>query len=104
MRKSDLSPTRQRLLEICQELGFGRIENLRIIGGEPALEPPPRILRDVVFGKHNGPRSEREADDFILKTHAVEFFACLDEMRDGLIEVLTVKHGLPFHMSVPVPA
>ena len=103
MRKSDLSTARQRLLEICQELGFGRIENLLIVGGEPVFDPLPRAVRDVAFGKENGPRPEREAGDFILKVHAVEFFASLDEMGDGVIEVLTVKHGLPFQMSVPVP-
>jgi len=103
MRKSDLSCSRQRLLEICQEIGFGRIESLLIVGGEPVFDPPPRVLRDITFGKENGPRPERETGDFLLKTHAVEFFACLDEIGDGVIELLTVKHGLPFQMNVPVP-
>ena len=103
MRKSDLSPARQRLLEICQELNFGRIENLQIVGGEPVFDPQPHAVRDVAFGKENGPRPEREAGDFLLKIHAVEFFAYLDEIGDGVIEILTLKHGLPFQMNVPVP-
>jgi hypothetical protein len=102
MRKSDLSSSRQRILETWQELGFGRIEQLPVRDHEPILSPSPRTVRDIVFGKENGPRSERVTEDFELKSQAVEFFEHLDRMDDGTIDVLVVKHGLPFQMQVAV--
>ncbi len=99
MQKSDLSPARQHFLEVCRDLGFGFLRNLRIVGHEPVLPPPSDIVRDIVFGKRNGPH-EVGSDDFILKAEVVEFLSCLDQLDDCVIEVLFVKHGLPFQMQV----
>lgn len=87
-----------------QELDFGRIEALAVRAGEPVLDPPPSIVREVKFGGQNGPRSERRLDDFTLKDKVVELFDELDRLGDGLIDVLTVKHGLPFNMHVNLTA
>jgi hypothetical protein len=38
--------------------------------------------------------------DFVLKGEAVEFLSYLDQLDDCIIEVLIVKHGLPFQMQV----
>jgi len=99
MRKVDLSLARQHFLDVCRDLGFGFIRNLRIVGHEPVLPPPSDIVRDIVFGKRNGPH-EIGSDDFVLKAEVVEFLAYLDQLDDCVIEVLFVKHGLPFQMQV----
>jgi hypothetical protein len=99
MQKSDLSPARQHFLEVCRDLGFGFIRNLRITGHEPVLPPPSDIVRDIVFGKRNGPH-EIGSDDFVLRAEVVEFLSYLDQLDDCVIEVLFVKHGLPFQMQV----
>jgi len=99
MRRSDLSPTRQRFLDVCRDLGFGFIRNLRVLGHEPVLPPASDIVRDIVFGKRNGPH-EVASDDFALRTEVVEFLSYLDQLEDCVIEVLFVKHGLPFQMQV----
>jgi len=98
--KSHLSPARQGLLELMQDANFGRIENLAVIDGEPILEPRPVVVREHKFGGENGPRPERGAADFLLKQQMVELFAFIDDLRDGVIDVLEVKHGLPFRMMV----
>lgn len=98
--KSDLSIGRRRLVELMQELGFGRIEGLAVCAGEPVLDPPPTIVREVKLAAQNGLRDERRLDDFVLKAPVVELFHEFDRLRDGIIQVLTVKHGLPFHMDV----
>ena len=98
--KGALSLDRRRLIELIQEISFGRIEQLIVRGGEPVLEPPPRIVHTVKFGGQNGPREERTLDDFTLKRHIVELFDEFDHLCDGVINVLTVKHGLPFNMEV----
>lgn len=98
--KKHLSPARQGLLELMQDANFGRIENLAVIGGEPVLAPRPVVVREHKFGGDNGPRPERDTADFVLKQRVVELFAFLDDLHDGVIDVLEVKHGLPFRMMV----
>jgi len=98
--KRSLSAPRRRLLELMQEINFGRIEGLAVRGGEPVLDPPPRVVREIKFGGENGPRRELGSDDFALKAQAVEFFAHLSRLGDGTVESLEIKHGLPFRMSV----
>ena len=98
--KSSLSPRRKRLLKICQQVGFGRVEDLVFEDREPLFDPPPRIVREIKFGGENGPRSELRTADFLLKQQVVELFKFLDERQSGTIDVLDVKHGLPFRVIV----
>lgn len=98
--KQDLSARRVALLELMQSINFGRIHGLSVLGGEPILDPPPRVVREVKFGGDNGPRPERDAANFYLKTQVVELFQYFDRLGDGTIEALEIKHGLPFRMLV----
>lgn len=98
--KSSLSAGRLRLLETMQAINFGRIEQLSVAEGEPAFDPPPRVIREVKFGAENGERPEMSLDDFLLKTEVQELFEALTEIRDGVIERVEVRHGLPFRMIV----
>jgi len=100
MRRADLSSARQHFLDVCRDLGFGFIRNLRVVGHEPVLPPPSDIVRDIVFGKRNGPHEIEASGDFLLKAEVVEFLSYLDQLDDCLIEVLIVKYGLPFQMQV----
>jgi hypothetical protein len=98
--KQDLSANRIGLLQLMQRINFGRIENLLIRNGDPDLDPPPRVIREVKFPGENGPRPEVGAGEFLLKSQVVELFKELDLLGDGTIAVLEVKHGLPFRMMV----
>jgi hypothetical protein len=98
--KASLSPARRRLLESLQQLYFGRIENLVIQNGQPIFEPMPRVVREHKFGGENGPSPESTAADFLLKAQVVELFELFDGLRDGILDVLEVKHGLPFRVFV----
>lgn len=97
---ASLPPDRRRLLRLMQQISFGRIERLVITDSEPVLDPPPRIIREIKFGGENGPRPEAAIEDFTLKSQVVELFRSFDELRDGVIECLDIKHGLPFRMAV----
>ena len=101
--KSELTAGRRRLVELMQRLNFGRVEQMPVRRGEPALDPPTRVVREVKFGGDNGPRPEARRDDFLLKAQVREFFAHLDALGDGVVAVLEVKHGLPFKMEVAGP-
>lgn len=98
--KAMLSPARRRLLELFQQVNFGRLESLTLRNCEPVIDPRPVVVREHKFGGENGPRSELATDDFLLKQQVVELFAFFDQVRDGVIEVLEIKHGLPFRMIV----
>ena len=99
--KSSLSPQRRRLLELLQQVNFGRLETLAIANGEPVFDPQPRIVREIRFGAENGPRKELATTDFHLKSQVVELLAFFDELQNGTIDVLDIKHGMPFRVIVP---
>ncbi len=98
--KASLSPARRQLLELLQQINFGRLESLEVRDGQPVLSPRPLVAREHKFGGENGPRPELTSPDFALKQQVVELFEFFDEMQDGVIDVLEIKHGLPFRMVV----
>ncbi len=95
-----LSAARQRLIVLLQRINYGRIEGLQIRAGEPILDPPPRIIREIKFGGENGPRPEAANVDFTLKARVHDLFAQLEALGDGVISCLEVQRGLPFRMTV----
>jgi hypothetical protein len=68
-----------------QRLNFGRIEELRILDGEPLFDPPPLAIREHKFARGDGPRPEAAKADFALKAEVVDLFAQLEAMGDGVI-------------------
>ena len=96
--KGSLFPQRRRLLELFQQINFGRLENLKIKNREPIFDPPPRVVYEVKFCGENGPRPEIEAADFLLKAQIVELFQNFDNLGDGIIDSIEIKNGLPFRM------
>ena len=98
--KADLPPAGARLVELMQGINFGRIDGLIVRGGQPILDPPSEIVRQVKFGGENGPRPETAIEDFLLKSQVVECFDQLRRLGDGVVESLEIKNGLPFRMTV----
>lgn len=91
---SSLSIPRQRLVYLLQSVGFGRIELLRIVDGEPVLDPMPRVIRR----RKNSNRSEPPriaTDDFAIKSELVALFRDFDDIGNGTILSIEVAHGLP---------
>ncbi|OWK39416.1 hypothetical protein [Fimbriiglobus ruber] len=82
-------------------LNFGRVEGLIVRGGDPVLSPRPCIVREFKFAGENSPRPEGGLATFALKKQHLDLFALLDSIGDGMIHVLTIKHGLPFHAELP---
>ena len=100
LSNSSRSPARRKLIREMQRINFGQIRKLALHGGQPAMEPPPTIVREHKFGAENGPRPELGIREFLLKQQVIELFEFFDELRDGVIDVLEIKHGLPFRMIV----
>jgi len=89
-----------RLVELMQDINFGRIEQLSVRDGLPVLSPRPRVSREIKFGGENGPRPESTAADFQLKKQVVELLNLIDNLQNGTIDVLDIKNGLPFRAIV----
>jgi len=103
LRRSSLSERKRALLALLQQINFGRIEGLVVRGGEPVLEPPPRVLSTFKFGGETEPSEAIAESDFVLKRPVVELFGHLDKLGDGVVASLDVKHGLPCHMAIEGP-
>lgn len=98
--KSSLSHARVRLIELMQRINYGRVEGLPVRCGEPVMDPPPRVVREIKFGGENGPRPESANADFALKAQVRDFFAQLEALGDGVVPCVEVQRGLPFRMTV----
>ena len=98
--KNTLSHERRRLVELMQLINFGRIERLNVRLCQPMFAPSPTVVREHKFSAENGPRPERQSDNFLLKRQVVELFEQLDAIGNGVIDEIEVKHGLPFRMIV----
>ncbi len=97
--KGSLAWERRRLVELMQDLHFGQIVNLRLRKGQPVFDPPPRLIRDRKLGSEEAPRSASPSDDFLLKRQVVDLFTSFDQIHDGTIDLIEVKHGLPFRLQ-----
>jgi hypothetical protein len=101
--KGSLPQAGQRLVELMQRLHFGQVLNLHVRDGGPVLDPPPRLVRDRKLGSEPAPRPASPDEDFLLKEQVVELFDHLEQIGDGVIDLIEVKHGLPFRVQHTEP-
>lgn len=100
MRKRDLSQQRQQLLNLMQEMRYGRIENLTIRMAEPVFDQSMRVIREVLLGKNANDKTRMPGGDFELKSQIMEMFECFERLQDGVIPLLRVQDGLPFQLQL----
>ena len=98
--KSSLSPTRQRLVALMQDVRFGQILDLVVRDGDPVFDPMPRVLRSVKLGGDGAARPEIRTADFALKTELIEMLRQLDQLRDGVVHRVDIKNGLPISLLI----
>jgi len=100
MTSAQLSHQGQRLITWMRSIRFGRIENLQIRCGEPVLDPSPRIVREYKFGVVSEKDASNVPGNFTLKSEVVELFRVFTKLQDGRVDVLELRHGLPFRLVV----
>lgn len=96
----DLSPAQQRLVRLFQSINFGRVEELEIRNGEPEFSPAPRVFVELKLDVADGPRPESRLGSFQLRSQMERFFTQISRLKDGTVEVIEVRHGLPFRMVI----
>ena len=99
-RASELTRASRHLLQLLSRVGFGRIENLLIRGGQPKWVPKPRVLRSVKLGIRTPPEPPRRTGDFQLRRQHIELLDLLDQLQDGTIARLDIVDGLPVTVLV----
>lgn len=97
IRFDRLSTPRQRLVRLLQLLGFGCVEELRIVGGQPVLDPCPKTIRGRKPHGQNTPRPQAAATEFVLKGEWSMLFDDIDAIGNGSIRRIDVMHGLPVY-------
>jgi hypothetical protein len=102
--KSSLTERQKVLVELMQQINFGRIEALLVRDGEPNFNPAPRVVRKLKIGGENSPRPEIGSADFLLKGQVVELLEAVRELGEGTVLAIDVKHGLPFAVEIEVPS
>ncbi len=94
--RGDLNPAQHWLVQIMFEYQFGRIENLRIEGGQPAPDERLSVIRTALLGSKDGGLKVPVSDDPELKKTIWDLLAEIERLRDGYIVRLEFRHGLPF--------
>ena len=97
MTRRSLTAGQLRLLEIIEELGFGRIEQLSIHYGEPCYERTTRIVQEIKLGSEPERLPDRNNADLTLKKEFESLFNQLSDLRDDTVDI-EVRHGVPFKL------
>ena len=92
-----LVPASRGLVALVRRIGFGTIHGLRVVGGQPVLDPFPRVVQETKFGVEFRPAPPRPVEP--LHNEDVQLLVALAALGDGVIETLEVRHGLPFHLT-----
>jgi hypothetical protein len=100
----ELSPPRQVFIRQCQRLGFGKIFGLVVNDREPVFGAQTELFLDLKLDSAQPHRPELDLNDFVLPAPMLRLFSRLDSVRDGSIECIEVRHGIPVRMSVKVLA
>src|ERR1700676_2701016 len=103
LRFSQLSPARQALVRLCQAINYGRVQELYLRNREPIFIPAPTLLVDVKLDQDETPRPEVQLADFEVAEEVRRLLLQLDEMKDGIIDKIEVRGGLPRRIVFALP-
>jgi hypothetical protein len=98
LRFSELSAPRQAFIRRCQRLGFGTIRSLEVRDCEPVLGPKTEVLLDLKLNAEEELRAEQDLGDFVVPSEILRLLSRLDSIRDGNVEEIEVRAGVPRRM------
>jgi hypothetical protein len=94
-RFSALSPARQKLVRISQAVNFGELQSIPVRDGDPIFDHTSLVILDAKLDKEEVPRPELDLTDFALSADVLRLMSRLDELKNGRIQRLEVRAGLP---------
>jgi|ERR1051326_1612201 hypothetical protein len=92
---SQLSSPRKALVRLCQTTNYGYIRDLEVRNSDPVFSPPPLVILDVKLDTDEKRREEVELSDFALSAEVCRLLAQLDKIKNGTIERIDVREGIP---------
>lgn len=90
-----LSPGRQALVRILQAINFGELQGIEVRDADPIFDGRSRLILDAKLDKEEIPRRELDLPDFALSTEVLRLMSRLDQVKNGTIQRLEVRAGLP---------
>lgn len=102
MSQDQLSITeaQKRLLQLMQEVHYGRVENLVICNGEPVMGLPVKALRDVKLSGECCRKPIIADREYLNKPQVVEMLRQFKRLGDGVVQLVEIHDGLPFRMHI----
>jgi hypothetical protein len=95
IRFSNLSKPRQMLIRLCQQVSYGSILNVEVVGGDFDFNSPPEVILDLRLDENVTARRELEVSDFGLPAETCRLLATIDSVEKGIVEKITVQDGIP---------
>jgi len=101
----DLTIAQRWLVKTMSENHFGRVENLRIAGGEPVPDRNMKVVRIARLGTNGGDVPiPAETGDFELKQATRDLFEEFSRIGNGVVRRLEFRYGLPFQIETTATA
>lgn len=94
-RTRDLTVNQRWLVQIMSEYQFGRIEVLRVEGGQPVPDQQTRIVHSARLGGNDAAPSPVSVADYELGKPALDLFAELARLGNGVAERVEFRYGEP---------
>jgi hypothetical protein len=98
--RSDLLESERTLVELMEELNFGRIERLQLRDGRPILRPFPRVVAAVKMTGEDHKTDSEIRSGSCLKQPLMDLFALMRRVGDGELLLIEVRHGLPRSVEI----
>jgi hypothetical protein len=97
---TDLTDAQRRLVEMMSECQFGRVENMRVVAGQPVLDRGVNVVRVRRLGGDSGGTRVPNSDKFELKQPVYNLFNELAQLGTGVIVRLEFRRGLPCLLEI----
>lgn len=95
-----ISEAQKRLLQLMQEVHYGKIEDLVISGGEPVMGLNVKVLRDVKLSGESSRKPVFADRDYLDKPQVVEMLRQFRRLGDGVVQLVEIHDGLPFRIHI----
>ncbi len=100
---TELSPSYQVLVRLCQSIDYGQITDLHIRNGEPVFDPRPVVLLDIKLDADRNGRREADLDEFALRDEVRRLLSQIEMIGNGIVDRIEVAAGIPRRLRVQAP-
>ncbi|MCE5322413.1 hypothetical protein LLG46_03740 [bacterium] len=95
-----ITEAQKRLLQLMQEIHYGKVEDLVISDGEPVMGLPVKVLRDVKLSGESSRKPILADCDNLDKPQVVEMLRQFRRLGDGVVQLVEIHDGLPFRIHI----